>query len=51
MNDSFTLSPETKVRLTERCAIVKVGVTSHNRYMTVTIKNGKKPLWRKILGI
>jgi hypothetical protein len=48
--DSMT-QMTTKYRLIERSATISIGETAHKNYMSVNVKFGKRPLWRRILGI
>lgn len=45
--DSMT----TKYRLIERSATISIGENAHKNYISVNVKFGKRPLWRRILGI
>jgi len=43
--------PESQYHLLDRSALVDVGYTPHTSYFIFTADFGKKPLWRKILGL
>ena len=40
-----------RVVYAERCAVVKTGANAHKNYYVADLRIGKRPLWRKLLGV
>jgi len=45
------MSDTKRMQLQERSATVEIGKDAYKSYLAINIRQGKRPLWRRILGI